>query len=448
MNEGRVGYERRGSVAYVTFERPERRNAMTWTMYEQLFECCEAIDADPEVRVAVFRGAGGKAFIAGTDIGQFQEFEGGDDGIAYEASVERIVARVEAVKRPTVAVVEGFAVGGGLTIACACDIRLCTPDAQFGVPIARTLGNCLSMANMSRLLSLVGPSHTKNLLLGAGFLRAAEAKAAGLVRDVVSPEEIDQALQELTDILAGNAPITMQVAKEAIRRLTLEQLPEGDDLVRAAYGSSDFREGVNAFVEKRKPQWSGETADIASLGSAAASLGPWIASVNGKEPVIADDAFITPSAVVVGEIEIGSGSSVWYGSVLRADDAPVRIGADCNVQDACVLHADPGYPLLIGDRVSLGHGAIVHGATLEDDVLIGMNAVVLNGARIGSGSVVAAGAVVTPGTNVPPRSLVAGVPGKVRREATEADREMIAGTTAAYKKKSGQHREVRFRARG
>jgi enoyl-CoA hydratase/carnithine racemase/carbonic anhydrase/acetyltransferase-like protein (isoleucine patch superfamily) len=442
MSQGAVRYARQGQVAYLTFDRPERRNAMTWTMYEQLYQGCEAIDSDPEVRVAVLRGAGGKAFIAGTDIAQFLEFESADDGVAYEARIERIVQRLEAVKRPTVAVVEGYAVGGGLTIAAACDIRLCTPDAKFGIPVARTLGNCLSMANYSRLLTLIGASQAKNLLLGAGFLSAEEARSAGLVRQVLPAEEIDRAVEELTEQLASHAPITMQATKEAIRRLTLSGLPDGSDLVRATYGSSDFKEGVAAFVEKRKPRWSGKTAELNQVP--AAGVQAWIAGVNGKEPDIAEDAFVTPSAVVVGDVTIGSASSVWYGSVLRGDDAPIRIGADCNVQDGCVLHADPGFPLLIHDRVSLGHGAIVHGATLEDDVLIGMNAVVLNGARIGSGSVVAAGAVVRPGTEVPAGSLVAGVPAKVRREATQEDREMIAHAAASYKAKSALHRQVRF----
>lgn len=461
ISQGNVTYERKGPVAYVEFDRPERRNAMTWRMYEQLYQACERIDNDPEVRVAVFSGAGEKAFIAGTDIGQFLEFEGPQDGLDYEARIERIVTRLEAVKRPTIAGVKGYAVGGGLTIAAACDIRLCTPNAQFGIPVARTLGNCLSMENHARLLSLLGPSRTKNMLLGAGFMGAQEALTAGVVREVVEPEELDRAVDDLAQTLAQHAPVTMQVTKEAINRLTHERLPDGSDMVAACYGSSDFKEGVAAFVEKRKPQWSGRTAEFDRVsrsafgedtpletGSSANAVVPWVSGVNGKQPRLGEDSFVAPGAVVVGDVLLGDNSSVWYGSVIRGDDETISIGSDCNVQDGCVLHADPGFPVQVGDRVSLGHGAIVHGCTLEDDVLVGMNAVVLNGASVGSGSVIAAGAVVTPGTAIPENSLVAGVPGKVRREVSDADREMIAHASSSYVKKKELHREVRFTRSG
>jgi carbonic anhydrase/acetyltransferase-like protein (isoleucine patch superfamily) len=160
-------------------------------------------------------------------------------------------------------------------------------------------------------------------------------------------------------------------------------------------------------------------------------------------PDIAPDAWVAPGATVVGDVRIGPRSSVWYGSVVRADSERVVIGEDCNVQDGCVLHADPGFPTLIGDRVSVGHGAIVHGAVLESDTLIGMGAVVLNGARVGSGSLVAAGAVVRGGTEVPPGSLVAGVPAAVRRPVTEAERETIARTPGGYVARAERHRGAR-----
>ncbi|MCO6457272.1 MAG: gamma carbonic anhydrase family protein [Pirellulaceae bacterium] len=143
-------------------------------------------------------------------------------------------------------------------------------------------------------------------------------------------------------------------------------------------------------------------------------------------------AWIAPNATVVGDVTIGAESSVWYGAVVRGDSEQVRIGCQTNVQDLCVLHADPGFPCLLGDRVSLGHAAIVHGAIVEDDVLIGMKAVVMNGARIGKGSLVAVGAVVTEGTVIPPGSLVLGVPGKVLREVREQDRQRIQRAAEHY----------------
>ncbi len=167
---------------------------------------------------------------------------------------------------------------------------------------------------------------------------------------------------------------------------------------------------------------------------------PLVAAIEGREPEIAGDVWIAPSAVVVGHVVIGPGSSVWYGSVLRGDDDDIVLGTDCNVQDGCVLHADKGLPTVLGDRVSLGHGAIVHGARIDDDVLVGMHATVLNGAHVGSNSLIAAGAVVTPGTRVPPGSLVAGVPGKVVRPAGDSERAMIARTPGSYKAKAQRHR--------
>jgi enoyl-CoA hydratase/carnithine racemase len=257
MSDGEVRYLRDGHVATVIFDRPAARNAMTWRMYEQLGAACAQIRADAGVRVAVFRGAGGKAFIAGTDIAQFQSFRSAEDGVAYEAKMEDYIAGVEALPVPTLAVIEGFAIGGGLAIAAACDLRIATPGARFGVPIARTLGNCLSMANHARLVAALGASRAKRMLLLAENLAAEEALAGGFLAEIVPPAELDRRVGELTARLAQHAPITMRVTKEAIRRLILAGLPAGDDLVRACYGSDDFRLGVRAFLDKREPQWTG-----------------------------------------------------------------------------------------------------------------------------------------------------------------------------------------------
>jgi enoyl-CoA hydratase len=257
MSEGEVRYSRNGAIATVVFDRPAARNAMTWQMYEQLAEICARLRTDDGVRVAVFRGAGGKAFIAGTDIAQFRTFTSGEDGIAYEKKMEGYVSGVETLPMPTIAVVEGFAIGGGLAIATACDLRLATPGARFGVPIARTLGNCLSMTNYARLVAAIGASRAKKMLLLADNLGAEEALAGGYVAEIVPPETLDARVAELCDRLVHHAPITMRVSKEAIRRLIAAGLPDGDDLVRTCFGSEDFRTGVAAFVEKKEPQWRG-----------------------------------------------------------------------------------------------------------------------------------------------------------------------------------------------
>ena len=256
MSDGETRYQRDGVIARITFDRPTARNAMTWRMYEQLNEACKKIAHDPEIRVAVFRGAGGKSFVAGTDIAQFQTFTA-DDGVAYESSMEGFLDTLERLRVPTLAVVEGWAIGGGLAIAACCDFRIATPGARFGVPIARTLGNCLSMANYARIVSSVGVANAKRLLVLGETISAEEARGSGFVLDVVAPDAIDARVAELCDRLARNAPVTMHVSKEAIRRLLHATLPEDEDLIRAAYGSDDFRQGVRAFVEKREPKWSG-----------------------------------------------------------------------------------------------------------------------------------------------------------------------------------------------
>ncbi|QIB32839.1 enoyl-CoA hydratase/isomerase family protein [Ancylobacter pratisalsi] len=255
-SEGRVRLSIEGAIARITFDRPAARNAMTWRMYEELAQACRSIAASPAIRVAVLRGAGGKAFVAGTDIDQFRAFSSGNDGIAYEEKVEEFVGTLEALSIPTIAVVEGWAVGGGMALANACDFRLATPGARFGVPIARTLGNCLSASNVQRLIATLGLDLVRRMLLLAEMPKA-EEMPAGYV-SVVPPEDIDTRLDELCTRIIGNAPITLRVTKEIIRRLAHNPNAPDADLVRETYGSADFREGVDAFLAKRPPEWRGE----------------------------------------------------------------------------------------------------------------------------------------------------------------------------------------------
>jgi enoyl-CoA hydratase/carnithine racemase len=235
-------HERRGAAEWVTFDRPEARNAMTWEMYEELHARCEAVDADDDVRVMVLRGAGGKAFVAGTDIRQFTAFETAEDGVEYERTIDRIVGRLETVGKPTIALVDGYAMGSGLALSAACDLRICTPAARFGLPIARTVGNCLSMENYARLAALLGPAKLKDIVFTTRAIEPDEALAIGLATEVV--DDAEARVAELCEQLASQAAVTMRVTKQALHRLRTAAVPAGDDLVREAYGSDEFRATV------------------------------------------------------------------------------------------------------------------------------------------------------------------------------------------------------------
>jgi enoyl-CoA hydratase/carnithine racemase len=246
-----------GPVLTVTFNRPGQRNAMTFAMYDGLFAACERADSDDGVRVLVLRGAGDKAFVSGTDIAQFAEFRDGADGVAYEARISRVINRLEDVTVPTVAAVRGFCCGAGLAIAAACDLRVVTRSARFGVPIARTVGNCLSMNTYSLLLFHLGPARTLDLLLRARLLSADDAHGAGFVSELCADDALDGAVDELVAPLLEHAPLTMWAAKQATVRFRRAGLPDGDDIVARVFGSQDFRDAVQAFATKSRVQWKG-----------------------------------------------------------------------------------------------------------------------------------------------------------------------------------------------
>jgi enoyl-CoA hydratase/carnithine racemase len=246
-------------VAVLTFNRPEARNAMTWAMYDALVAACEAVDAHPDVRVFVLKGAGGKAFVSGTDIAQFQAFREPKDAIAYEKKIGTVLGRLERVSKPTIAQIEGFATGAGCGIAATCDLSIASPESAIGVPIARTLGNCLSADTLARIVSLIGPARAKEMIFTGRLIPAPEAQAIGLINRVVSKETIAQDVMTLAREIAGNAPLTIRVTKEMTRRLMASSRPaDGDvDLIETCYMSADFKEGVTSFLAKRKPIWTG-----------------------------------------------------------------------------------------------------------------------------------------------------------------------------------------------
>jgi enoyl-CoA hydratase/carnithine racemase len=253
-------YEVRGGVAYVTFNRPQARNAFTFAMYERLAEICAIADEDRSIKAMLLTGAGGKAFAAGTDISQFRAFKTAEDALNYEERIDRVLGSLERCRVPTIAAIAGACTGGGAGIAGCCDIRIAASNARFGVPIARTLGNCMSMSNFSRFAALIGPARVKDMIFTARLIEADEAKAIGLVNEVVAdPAELMARAEDVTRMIAGNAPLTLQAAKEALRRLQPRlSRKDGQDLILMCYMSEDFREGMDAFLNKRQPNWKGK----------------------------------------------------------------------------------------------------------------------------------------------------------------------------------------------
>jgi len=253
-------FEAKDGIGWVTFNRPQARNAFTFAMYERLAEICNQANEDRSLKVLVFTGAGDKAFAAGTDINQFREFVTPQHAIDYEERIDRVLSVLETCRIPTIAAINGACTGGGAGIAACCDLRIGTKTAKMGFPIARTLGNCLSMSNISRLTALVGPARVKDLIFTARLVEAPEAAAVGLLTEVVEDgAALKKRAGEVAALIASHAPLTMNAAKQALARLQPRLSREqGRDLILQCYMSQDFREGLDAFLSKRPPQWKGE----------------------------------------------------------------------------------------------------------------------------------------------------------------------------------------------
>jgi len=253
--------EQRGPIRWITFNRPHARNALTWNMYDRLVKACEDVNADRSVRAVVLTGAGGKAFVAGTDIAQFRAFKTEQDALDYEARGNVVMNTLESVRVPTIAAITGACTGAGAAIAACCDLRIGSPTARYGFPIARTLGNCLSMANYSRIAALMGIPRLKDLIMRARLMDAQEMLASGLLSEVTPDEQsLPTRAQSLAEEVASLAPLTLWATKEALRRVREKMsLVDGDsDLILACYMSGDFKEGIEAFLTKREPHWKGE----------------------------------------------------------------------------------------------------------------------------------------------------------------------------------------------
>lgn len=251
-------YEVSGEIGWITLNRPQARNALTFAMYDRIAAICADIEGHGSPKVLVLTGAGEKAFAAGTDISQFRAFNKPEDALAYEARIDEVLRKIEACPIPTIAAISGAVTGGGASIACACDIRIATQDARFGFPVARTLGNCLSMNNYARLATLLGPHRVKDIVFTARLMGAEEGKHVGLFNELVADHTALMArAKDLATTIAGHAPLTLRATKEAMRRLSAVNHTADSDLVVMCYMSADFREGMEAFLAKRAPNWQG-----------------------------------------------------------------------------------------------------------------------------------------------------------------------------------------------
>jgi enoyl-CoA hydratase len=251
-------YEIRDGIGRITINRPQARNSLTFGMYERLAEICENAGKDRALKVLILTGAGDKAFASGTDINQFRAFKTPQDAIDYEARIDRILSKLEACQVPTIAAINGVCAGGGAGIAACCDLRIGTKTAKFGFPIARTLGNCLSMSSLGRLSALIGAARLKEIIFTARLIEAEEALRLGLLNEVVEDgAALQRRADELARLVAGLAPLTLRATKQGLHRMQ-PTTAEDKDLILMCYQSRDFREGMDAFLNKRSPQWTGE----------------------------------------------------------------------------------------------------------------------------------------------------------------------------------------------
>ncbi|TEA78802.1 enoyl-CoA hydratase [Allopusillimonas ginsengisoli] len=241
-----------GGIAEILIDRADRHNAMTLAMYEGMVSLIEQCTNNAAVQCVLFRGAGGKSFVSGTDIAYFKDFTDGKQGLDYEAFVERVIDAVERIPVPTIAIIDGWAVGGGLALATACDFRVCSHSSRFGAPIAKTLSNTLSSRNIARLTAAFGVPRVKKMLLLAEYVSADEALSCGYVHQVCVQEDIQHAAHALAQQLTALSPVTQGAVKETLRRIVVEQRLDDDDIIESVYGSQAFRDGVASFVSGSK----------------------------------------------------------------------------------------------------------------------------------------------------------------------------------------------------
>jgi len=256
-SEDNLLFAESNGVGVITFNRAEARNALTFEMYDAIDDICTQIhEQQLQVSTLIITGAGEKAFAAGTDISRFRDFKTNKHAIDYERRMDRVLGKLESLPIPTIAAIRGACTGGGAAIAACCDLRIASDDLRFGFPIARTLGNCLSVGNLSRLVELLGANRTREILLTSRLIQIEEALGIALINERAN-DPLKRA-HELAALFKNQAPLTISASKEGLRRLREHAAAvPGDDLIVQCYTSDDFHEGIDAFLTKRKPVWKG-----------------------------------------------------------------------------------------------------------------------------------------------------------------------------------------------
>lgn len=258
---GEVRIERHGAIAHLVFDHEKRRNAITVDMWEAIPPAVEALQRDTSVRVVMMRGAGREAFVSGADISEFERTRTGDAGPGYDAMTARAFDALRGLEKPLVASIRGFCIGGGTAIALTADLRYAADDARFALPPAR-LGLGYHTAGIRALIRAVGFPHAADLLFTGRRVRAPEALRIGLVNDVFEKDELEEKVGQIVQTIAGNAPLTIRSAKISLQELAKPEADLDTGRIRASiehcYQSEDFKEGVRAFLEKRKPSFRGE----------------------------------------------------------------------------------------------------------------------------------------------------------------------------------------------